>query len=108
MRMKATVVLLGACALAACGSSSKPASAPSTGAPTTRAATSSSTIPSDPKFAAYIGLTADAATAKAKADGRAARVVEKDGVPLPASLDYNPERLNFTVNDNKVTKVTTG
>jgi hypothetical protein len=63
---------------------------------------------SDPKFAAYIGLTVDAATAKAKADGRAARVVEKDGVPLPATLDYNPERLNFTVTDNKVTKVTTG
>ena len=94
--------------LAACGSSSKPASAPTTNAPTTRAAPSTTSVPSDPKFAAYIGLTVDAATAKAKADGRAARVIEKDGVSQPASLDYNPERLNFAVTDNKVTRVTTG
>jgi|SRR5215471_1747328 len=112
MRTNAALAVTGACAvvvvLAGCGSSSKHANAPSTSAPTTRAVTSTTSSVSDPQFAAYIGLSVDAATAKAKADGRASRVIMKDGVPQPATLDYNPDRLNFTVAANKVTKVTTG
>jgi hypothetical protein len=70
--------------------------------------TSTTSGTTDPKYAAYIGLTADAAMAKATADSVTSRVIEIDGVPQPATMDYNPERLNFTVNNNKVTRVTTG
>ena len=36
------------------------------------------------------------------------RVVERDGEPLPATMDYRPERLNFKVKDGKVTAVNNG
>jgi hypothetical protein len=102
------MLCVGLFVLGACGSSNKSSSSPPTSTPTTRAATSTTSGASDPKYAEYIGLTVEAATAKAKAEGHPSRVIEKDGVSLPASLDYNPDRLNFTVNDNKVIKVATG
>ena len=95
-------------ALAACGSSSKSTSSSTTVTPTSGTSSSTTGGTTDAQFAAYVGLTLDAATAKATADNRVSRVVEKDGVPQPGTMDYNPERLNFTVINNKVTKVTTG
>lgn len=36
------------------------------------------------------------------------RVIEIDGQPQAATMDYRPERLNFAVKDGVITKVTTG
>lgn len=36
------------------------------------------------------------------------RVVELDGEPRPATMDYRPERLNFKVKDGLITAVTNG
>jgi hypothetical protein len=36
------------------------------------------------------------------------RVVERDGEPLPATMDYLPERLNFKVKEGVVVGVTKG
>jgi hypothetical protein len=109
VRVRATVLACVAVgALAACGSSSKSTSSTTTVTPTTRAVTSTTSGTTDPKYSAYIGLTADAATAKATDEHLVSRVIEIDGVPQPATMDFNPERLNFHVNNNKVTKVTTG
>ena len=60
------------------------------------------------EFEAYIGLTVEAAGAKADGDGRPWRVVMEDGVAKPVTMDFNEQRLNFTVVDGKVTNVTTG
>ncbi len=56
----------------------------------------------------YVGLTEDAALTKATQDGRVARVVERDGQPLPVTLDFNPDRLNFTISSDAVTHVEFG
>ena len=109
MRGRTIVLACVACAaLAACGSSSKSTTSSTTVTPTTRISTSPTTGTTDAKFAAYIGLTEEAATAKAKAENRDSRVSERDGVPQPGTLDYNSDRLNFAVTNNKVTSVTTG
>jgi len=36
------------------------------------------------------------------------RVVNQDDQPLPVTKDYRPDRLNFTVNEGKVTNITKG
>ena len=51
---------------------------------------------------AYVGLTEDEAIDKAKQQGRAARVVERDSEPLPVTMDLQDGRLNLTVVDGKV------
>jgi len=56
----------------------------------------------------YIGLTKEAALTKAKALGVRARIVEEDGKSFPVTKDYRPERVNFTINDGKVTKLHKG
>ena len=102
-----TLLVIGA---AACGGdddddSASAATTTSSAATTTTAGSGSGT---SAEFDAYIGLTVADATAKADADGRASRVVEEDGKSLPVTMDFNETRLNFTVVDGKVTKVTTG
>jgi hypothetical protein len=57
---------------------------------------------------AYIGLTEAAAGSKAEREGHPWRVLVRDGVAGPATMDYNPDRLNFELTDGKVTLVTTG
>ena len=104
------VVALLVVGAAACGGdddddSASAATTTSAAATTTTAGSASGT--SD-EFSAYIGLTVADATAKADADGRASRVVEEDGKSLPVTMDFDETRLNFTVVDGKVTKVTTG
>ena len=102
-----TLLVIGA---AACGGDDDDDSA--SAATTTSAAATTTTEGSasgtSAEFSAYIGLTVADATAKADADGRASRVVEEDGKPLPVTMDFDETRLNFTVVDGKVTKVTTG
>ena len=97
-------LLLGA---AACGGDDDDApSAANATTTSTTAATTDTTIAAE--FAAYIGLTVEAAGAKADGAGRPWRVVMEDGVSKPVTMDFNEQRLNFTVVDGKVTNVTTG
>jgi hypothetical protein len=56
----------------------------------------------------FVGMTLEAAEAKAKGADLPCRVVRKDGEDLPVTRDYRPERLNFTVEKGVVTKVTNG
>ncbi len=104
------VVALLVVGAAACGGdddddSASAATTTSAAATTTTAGSASGT---SAEFSAYIGLTVADATAKADADDRASRVVEEDGKSLPVTMDFDETRLNFTVVDGKVTKVTTG
>jgi len=103
------VVALLVVGAAACGGDDDDDSA--SAATTTSAAattTTGSASGTSAEFSAYVGLTVADATAKADADNRASRVVEEDGKSLPVTMDFDETRLNFTVVDGKVTKVTTG
>ena len=60
------------------------------------------------EFDAYVGLTEQEASAKAKDAGFTSRVIMRDGQSVPATMDYNPDRLNFVIESGKVTLVTTG
>ena len=79
---------------------------------TTAAASSETTTASDvttpAEYEDYIGLTEEEATAKAEADGKVSRVVSRNGEDLAVTMDYNAERLNFTIVDDKVSLVTLG
>ena len=57
---------------------------------------------------AYVGLTKKAAIAKADAAGVPWRITREDDEQFPATLDYNPERVNFEIDDGKVTRATFG
>ena len=52
-----------------------------------------------------VGLSEADAKARAKQDGCTVRVVERDGEPLPATMDFNPKRVNVAVTDGKVTAI---
>jgi len=54
---------------------------------------------------AYVGLTEEAALAKAAKANTPARVVERDGEALPVTMDYVFGRLNFSIKDGVVYKV---
>lgn len=57
---------------------------------------------------AYVGLTKKAATAQADAAGTTWRITREDDESFPVTLDFNPERLNFEIDDGKVTQATYG
>lgn len=57
---------------------------------------------------AYIGLPKKDAIARAKADDRVWRVTREDDETYPTTLDYDPDRLNFEIDDGRVTKATFG
>ena len=59
-------------------------------------------------FGRYLGLTLGAAERIAQSEGRSSRVVRIDGEWKPVTMDYQPDRLNFSINGGLVTKVTTG
>lgn len=56
----------------------------------------------------YRGRSKREAIAKAEAEGRVWRVVREDDERFPVTLDYVPDRLNFEIDDGRVTKVTLG
>lgn len=65
--------------------------------------------PDDPAEAAsYVGMTLEAAKARADKAAIPNRVVEEDGVSNPVTMDHRPERLNFAVKAGKVIRVTKG
>lgn len=53
----------------------------------------------------YEGLTEQDALDKARSQNTPARVIERDGVGLPTTMDFSEGRLNFSVRDGKVYKV---
>lgn len=67
--------------------------------------TNDAQVPKSSNGDEYVGLAEQAALDKAKADSKAARVVERDGEALPVTMDYAPGRLNLYIKDGKVDKV---
>lgn len=53
----------------------------------------------------YVGLREQAAFDQAKANGVAARVVERDGESLAVTTDHSPYRVNLYIRNGKVHKV---
>ena len=67
------------------------------------------TATKDPGTAgAYVGLTKQAAIARAEADGRPWRLGREDGESFMLTQDYNAERVTFEIDDGKVTKASFG
>ena len=56
----------------------------------------------------FVGLSKPAAIAKAEAEGRPWRISSENGESFPATLDYNPERVSFDINENRVTAANFG
>lgn len=54
------------------------------------------------------GATVDEATARGESAGHVLRIVMQDGEPLPATMDFNPGRLNLVVEGDVVTGCTAG
>ena len=100
--MKKSLLLCLPVALAAC----QPKHSPETPKPAEPAETQpSGEVPTPSSF---VGLTLEEAEAKATKADLPHRVIKRDGQSLPVTRDYRPERLNFTVENGKVTEVTNG
>ena len=56
----------------------------------------------------FIGLTEDEAVSKAENAGLAHRIVSRDGESFPVTMDYSEYRVNFTIENQKVTAATFG
>ena len=63
---------------------------------------------SAPSPSSYVGLTKKAAIDKADANDVTWRILREDDEQFPATMDYNPERINFEIDNGKVTKATLG
>lgn len=100
--MCGVAVVVAAVAIAACGSDSD-TSVSSRDKPKE---TSTSVGPG--KESDYVGLTKSAAIAKAKDQGRPWRIGREDTEVFPGTLDYNPDRVTFEIDNGKVTKATFG
>ena len=63
--------------------------------------------PSDPGYTqapSYVGLTEGQAVQKAEDANVTYRIVSRDGESFPITLDLRQDRLNFTLENGKVTK----
>lgn len=56
----------------------------------------------------FVGLELEEAERLATRRRLAHRVTMRDGEPLPATMDYRPDRVNFEVEGGRVAKVTRG
>lgn len=52
----------------------------------------------------YIGLSEPQAVDRAEAGNLVYRVVERNGEQFPVTQDFNPDRINFTISSDEVTK----
>ena len=96
------IVVIGAVAMTACGDNSNSSSPPKNDPKET-------TTPVGPgKESDYVGLTKAAAIAKAESQGRPWRITREDGQTFPGTADYNPQRVQFEIDNGKVTKATFG
>jgi hypothetical protein len=69
-------------------------------------ASNSSTSDTSPD--SYVGLSKRDAIAKAEAEDRKWRVLREDDETFPATADYIETRINFEIDDGKVTKASYG
>ena len=97
------IVVIGALAMmTACGDDSDSSSPPKNDA-------KEATTPLGPgKESDYVGLTKAAAIAKAESQGRPWRITREDSQTFPGTADYNPQRVQFEIDNGKVTKATFG
>jgi hypothetical protein len=96
------VALLAVVGLAGCGDDSG-------GSVSSRDQTQETTTTEAPSTAPdFVGLSKQAAIAKAEAENRPWRISSEDGESFPATLDYNPERVSFDINENRVTAANFG
>ncbi|MFM8302810.1 MAG: hypothetical protein ACKOA9_00705 [Actinomycetota bacterium] len=58
--------------------------------------------------ASYVGLTKRAAIRRADVAGVTWRITREDDEFFPATLDYDPDRLNLEIDDGTVTAATFG
>ena len=107
LRRVAPLVVGAALTLAACGGGDGDKSVSSREGADTTTTTSVSGADSS-EGGAYVGLTKAAAIAKAEADGHPWRIGREDDEFFPATLDYNPDRVTFEIDDGKVTKASFG
>jgi len=106
-RTAVTVIALGVLTvgMSACGSTMAGGSSSSASAPSSASVPSpTSTVPTE----AVIGLTVDEATAWAANHNYTVRVVEIDGQPQPATMDYRTDRINLVVKNGVVTSAKMG
>lgn len=52
----------------------------------------------------YIGLTEEEAVARAEKVNVTFRIVRRDGESFPITMDYSADRMNFEIDDGRVTK----
>ena len=95
-------LLVAVIGLAACGSSGDSMSVRDKPKETTTTTTDSGTAD------AYVGLTKNAAIAKAKADGRPWRIGREDGESFMLTQDFIPNRVTFEIDNGKVTSAKFG
>ena len=63
---------------------------------------------SDTSAQSYVGLTKKEAIAKAEASDTPWRITREDKETFMVTQDYNPARINFEIDNGKVTKATNG
>jgi hypothetical protein len=66
------------------------------------------TAPAGKEDQEFIGLTKDEGEALAKKQGQKWRVISVDGKHFPVTMDFMPDRLNFTLKDGKIIAVSRG
>lgn len=109
MKLSASSLLIIACLniLASCGNN-----APATShlRSVTESKPASKPIENTTQVADDQYLQQSEADAGASADraGIPWRVIERDGKSLPATMDFNPKRLNFSIKDHQIIRVTRG
>ena len=96
-------------ALPACGNGddSTPAASSSSSSSSTKEPPMSS-AGVDQMAASVVGMSEDDAVKAIHDAGYTSRVVERDGEKFAVTMDLQPDRINLTVTDDKVTKATVG
>ena len=105
----AGTLLTLAALLAACGNGDD--GTPAASGTTSSSKTEEPTMTSggvDQMAASVVGMSEDDAVKAIRDAGYTSRVVERDGEKFPVTMDLQPERINLTVKDGKVTQATVG
>ncbi|WP_426564459.1 hypothetical protein ACPPVT_00565 [Angustibacter sp. McL0619] len=110
-RLAAAGGMLAAVALlAACGSDNT-GTKPSAGSTPTSSSTEDPSMSStgvEQMAASVVGMSEDDALKAISDAGLTSRVVARDGEEFPVTMDLQPDRINLTIDDAKVTKATVG
>ena len=109
--MKAAISLLTLAMLVSCQPKKDVAAEPEKNTPPAEDASAKPEAPAAidvSKTDSLIGQPLEDVKTACKAAGVRCRVVELDGQPLPATMDFDEARLNFKVQSGKITAVTKG